>query len=57
MRLAEWPDVSGARALRGNLAGHHRLRSGDYRLQFRVEAGQVVIERVGHRDGFYDEES
>ena len=56
VRLADWPKVSGARPLRGNLAGHYRLRTGDYRVQFRVEAGQVVIERLGHRDGFYDED-
>jgi mRNA-degrading endonuclease RelE of RelBE toxin-antitoxin system len=55
-RLAEWPEVSGARPLRGNMAGHYRLRTGDYRLQFRVEPGQVVIEKVGHRDSFYDED-
>lgn len=54
-RLADWPNVSGARALTGNLAGHFRLRTGDYRLQFRVEREQVVVERVGHRDRFYDE--
>jgi mRNA-degrading endonuclease RelE of RelBE toxin-antitoxin system len=56
VRLAEWPDVSGAKPLRGNLAGHFRLRTGDYRLQFRLEAGQVTVEQVGHRDGFYNEE-
>lgn len=56
VRLAEWPEVSGARPLRGKLAGHYRLRTGDYRMQFRVEADQVIIERVGHRDGFYDED-
>lgn len=55
VRLAGWPDVSGAKPLRGKLAGHYRLRTGDYRLQFRIEAAQVVIEQVGHRDGFYDE--
>ncbi len=54
-RLALWPEVSGARPLRGHLAGHYRMRTGDYRVQFRVEAASVVIERVGHRDGFYDE--
>lgn len=54
-RLADWPNVSGAKALTRNLAGHYRLRTGDYRLQFRVEAEQVVVERVGHRDRFYDE--
>lgn len=55
VRLADWPNVSGARLLRGNLAGRYRLRTGDYRLQFRIEAGQVIVESVGHRDGFYDE--
>lgn len=55
VRLADWPDVSGARPLTGNLAGRYRLRTGDYRLQLRVEAGGVFVEQVGHRDGFYDE--
>ena len=52
-RLAQWPDVSGAKPLRGKLAGRFRIRTGDYRVQFRVEGTVVVIERVGHRDGFY----
>ncbi len=55
IRLAKWPDVSGAKSLSGKLAGHYRLRTGDYRLQFRIEAGQVWVEQIGHRDGFYDE--
>jgi mRNA-degrading endonuclease RelE of RelBE toxin-antitoxin system len=54
-RLQRWPDVSGAKPLRGNLAGRYRMRTGDYRLQFRVEADEVVVERLGHRDGFYGE--
>jgi mRNA interferase RelE/StbE len=54
-RLAKWPDVSGAKSLSGKLAGYYRLRTGDYRLQFRIEGGQVWVEQVGHRDGFYDE--
>jgi mRNA-degrading endonuclease RelE of RelBE toxin-antitoxin system len=54
-RLRGWPNVSGAKPLTANLAGHFRLRTGDYRVQFRVEGGDVVVERVGHRDGFYDE--
>jgi mRNA-degrading endonuclease RelE of RelBE toxin-antitoxin system len=33
-RLRNWPHVSGAKALRGDLAGRFRLRTGDYRLQF-----------------------
>jgi len=54
-RLADWPSVSGAKPLTGKLAGRFRLRTGDCRLQFRVEAGIVVVEQVGHRDGFYGE--
>jgi mRNA-degrading endonuclease RelE of RelBE toxin-antitoxin system len=78
-RLREWPNVSGAKPLRGDLAGKYRLRTGDYRLQFRIEQERrivkvqrkvkkktvveeqeiveikVIVEKVGHRDGFYDE--
>jgi mRNA-degrading endonuclease RelE of RelBE toxin-antitoxin system len=54
-RLEKWPEVSGAKPLRGKLAGRYRIRTGDYRLQFHVEGDEVVIERVGHHDGFYDE--
>jgi mRNA-degrading endonuclease RelE of RelBE toxin-antitoxin system len=56
VRLAQWPDVSGAKPLTGKLAGRYRLRTGDYRLQFRLDAGQVVVEQIGHRDGFYGED-
>lgn len=56
IRLADWPEVSGAKPLSGKLAGRYRLRTGDYRLQFRIEAGQVWVEQIGHRDGFYDED-
>lgn len=55
VRLADWPNLSGAKPLSGKLAGRYRLRTGDYRLQFRVEGGQVLVEQVGHRDRFYDE--
>jgi len=54
-RLASWPAVSGVKALGGPLAGHFRLRTGDYRVQFRVESKAVIVEGVGRRDGFYDE--
>jgi mRNA-degrading endonuclease RelE of RelBE toxin-antitoxin system len=79
-RLRHWPMVSGAKPLKGDLAGKYRLRPGDYRLQFRVEQTKppdksekgkkkeqeqgkgkevveykVVVEKAGHRDGFYDE--
>lgn len=55
MRLERWPAVSGAKPLRGQLAGHYRIRTGDYRLQFHVEGNTVVIERIGHRDRFYED--
>lgn len=56
-RLEKWPDVSGCKSLSRNLAGQHRLRTGDYRLQFTVSRDdddwRIVINKVGHRDGFY----
>ena len=54
-RLGNWPEVSGAKALTGNLAGCYRMRTGDYRVQFRVSEGVVFVEKVGHRDGFYED--
>lgn len=78
-RLGDWPNVSGVKHLRGELAGKCRLRTGDYRLQFYVEEKKrtvtekqttkgteviaekeftdyaIVIEKIGHRDGFYEE--
>ena len=56
VRLSDWPNVSGAKPLTGRLSGHYRLRTGDYRLQFRLNGNTVVIEQVGHRDGFYGED-
>lgn len=55
-RLRDWPDVSGAKPLRGALAGYYRIRTGDYRVQFRVEDVQdlLIVVKVGHRDGFYE---
>jgi mRNA-degrading endonuclease RelE of RelBE toxin-antitoxin system len=54
-RLKQWPAVSGAKPLRHDLAGKFRLRTGDYRLQFHVEDQEIVVERIGHRAGFYEE--
>lgn len=53
-RLRQWPKVSGAKPLTGSLAGRYRMRTGDYRVQFGVEGEKVLIEKIGHRDGFYD---
>src|SRR5260370_41956125 len=77
-RLGQWPNVSGVKHLRGELVGRCRLRTGDYRLQFRVEEKKrqaretkilkgneitlekevmdyiVTVEKIEHRDGFYE---
>ena len=53
-RLELWPAVSGAKPLSGKLAGRYRLRTGDYRVQFRVQGDTIAVEKVGHRDRFYD---
>ena len=54
-RLRRWPAVSGAKPLRGPLAGHYRVRTGDCRIQFRIQGQILNIERIGHRDGFYED--
>jgi len=54
-RLREWPRVSGAKPLSGRLAGHYRVRTGDYRVQFRIEGGVLVVEKIGHRARFYED--
>jgi mRNA interferase RelE/StbE len=53
-RLQRWPAVSGAKALSGNLAGSYRLRTGDYRLLFRVKGEAVFVDKIGHRSKFYE---
>jgi mRNA interferase RelE/StbE len=55
-RLKKYPQVSGAKPLRGDLAGQFRVRTGDYRVQFyhNKETDTVYVVQVGHRDGFYE---
>ena len=53
-RLRRWPNVSGAKALKGPFSGQWRIRTGDYRVQFVVGHGQIMIVKVGHRDKFYE---
>ncbi len=54
-RLQKWPAVSGAKPLSGDLAGQFRLRTGDYRVRFRVSGDSVIVEKIGHRDRFYED--
>jgi mRNA-degrading endonuclease RelE of RelBE toxin-antitoxin system len=55
VKLEEWPAVSGAKPLSGDLSGRCRLRTGDYRIQFHVAGNIVTVEKIGHRDGFCGE--
>ena len=50
-RLERWPDTSGAKPLRHGLKGHYRIRTGDFRVMFRVVADEVWIVRIEHRKG------
>jgi mRNA-degrading endonuclease RelE of RelBE toxin-antitoxin system len=47
--------VSGAKPLWHGLKGRFRIRTGDYRVQFRIEKERIIVEKVGHRDRFYEE--
>jgi mRNA interferase RelE/StbE len=53
-RLQHWPEVSGVKRLKGDLAGWYRLRTGDYRLRFRVQGERVTVAQIGHRREFYE---
>jgi len=53
-RLTGWPSVSGAKPMRGELKGYYRIRTGDWRVLFRVE-GDVIVVRIAHRSTVYDD--
>jgi mRNA-degrading endonuclease RelE of RelBE toxin-antitoxin system len=54
-RLQNWPDVSGAKALRRELKGHWRIRCGDWRIVFRPVGETVYIVGVDNRRDVYEE--
>jgi mRNA interferase RelE/StbE len=54
-RLRDWPNVSGVKRLKGALAGWYRMRTGDYRVRFRVQGRQVIVDKVGHRKDVYED--
>jgi len=54
-RLAHWPEVSGAKPLKGEWKGHYRIRTGDYRVVFTARRGTVTIVRVDHRKDVYED--
>jgi mRNA-degrading endonuclease RelE of RelBE toxin-antitoxin system len=54
-RLRGWPAVSGAKPLAGSWAGHYRIRTGDWRVVFRVVSPRVVVVRIKHRSEVYED--
>lgn len=53
-RLERWPEVSGVKALTGDWRGHSRIRTGDYRVVFRIGPERIVVVRVAHRKEVYE---
>lgn len=54
-RLHGWPNVSGAKPLSGEWAGHYRIRTGDWRVVFRVVSPRIVVVRIKHRSEVYED--
>ncbi|MEX2672458.1 MAG: type II toxin-antitoxin system RelE/ParE family toxin [Phycisphaeraceae bacterium] len=54
-RLEKWPEVSGAKPLRGDLKGCYRIRTGDYRVVFAAADDIVTIMKVSHRKNVYED--
>jgi mRNA interferase RelE/StbE len=53
VRLIDWPEVSGAKPLTGDLSGNYRIRTGDYRIVFRVRGDVVTVWKIGNRKDVY----
>lgn len=48
------PDpVRAGRPLRQSLAGHRKMRVGDFRVIYRVQGDTIVILKIGHRKDVY----
>lgn len=54
-RLRKWPNVSGAKPLRGKWAGHYRIRTGDWRVLFRPVSPVLLVVSIKHRSEVYEE--
>lgn len=54
-RLKDWPNVSGVKPLAGGLQGNFRIRTGDYRIIFRLEGPRIVVWRVANRRDVYED--
>jgi mRNA interferase RelE/StbE len=54
-RLRKWPNVSGVKPLKGSLKGNFRVRTGDYRVIFRLDGSRIVIWRIANRRDVYED--
>ena len=54
-RLTNWPSVSGAKPLSGDWAGHYRIRTGDWRVVFRVVTPRIIVVKIQHRSKVYED--
>lgn len=54
-RLTAWPEVSGAKPLSGQWAGHYRIRTGDWRVVFQVVTPRIIVVRIKHRSEVYED--
>lgn len=54
-RLESWPAVSGVKVLSASLAGWYRIRTGDYRVRFRVLRDHICVDKIGHRKDVYED--
>lgn len=55
VRLTQWPNVSGAKPLRREWAGHFRIRAGDWRIIFRPVSPELIVVRIKHRREVYED--
>ena len=54
-RLEDWPNVSGAKPLRGEFKGCFRIRCGDWRVVFRPRGeDSIYVLRVDNRRDVYE---
>jgi mRNA-degrading endonuclease RelE of RelBE toxin-antitoxin system len=56
VRLQNWPNVAGAKPLRGKLSGHFRIRTGDWRVLVRPISPDVLVVRIKHRSEVYGDD-
>jgi mRNA interferase RelE/StbE len=56
-RLIGWPNLSGAKRLKGSLKGAYRVRTGDWRVLFTVDERtvRVTVFRIANRRDVYDD--